>query len=285
MKLTTRGGRGYARSMPVWKGGGRSRVSAPAASLAAFVAAGLLARPVQAQRGADYSQHEELSAAPSPNTGFPGLFDTELAREGAFVADLPALGIYYGVTPDLTLGTNLWSLLPNASGNFGGAIHGRYRLHSATWFRTTVDALVVRIVPSEGNVQLGLFGSNTEFVLGPSHRLSAHAWLGQLDVSDGEDISANGLATLVGASYSLVAADWVAFHVTALYLGSVQLGIDRESLSVGIDATGAVDPIDRLVYRGKASFRGGRWLFELGAFGGPSFGPFPWLNVAFELGG
>src|SRR3954468_8502384 len=89
-------------------------LSATLLSAALCLSAGLWSEPAHAQRGEAYALNEELSVRRSPDDGFPGLFDTQLARPGAFVVNLPASSVYYGVTRDLTLGTVLWSYLPLA---------------------------------------------------------------------------------------------------------------------------------------------------------------------------
>src|SRR4051794_27882463 len=82
------------------------------ATVALAAVASLWSGAAQAQRGEAYALHEELSVRTGPDRGFPGFFDTETVRKGAFVANLPMGSLYYGVTRDLSVGTVLWSYMP-----------------------------------------------------------------------------------------------------------------------------------------------------------------------------
>ncbi|MET0409997.1 MAG: hypothetical protein ABW217_01810 [Polyangiaceae bacterium] len=288
MTLTSAAGSDYLGEMAVTKPSRRKPAGAIGVALA--LAAALTGGTARAQRGEDYVLERELSVAASPDDGFPGLFDTQLARQGAFVANLPATSIYYGVTSELSVGTILWSYIPLFSGLPGGSIHARYRLGSTSWFRTTVDALLLGAkLPrddSRGETPLGLalFGSNTEFAPHANHRLTVSAWLGQIssETEEGED---TGLAAvLLGGTYSLVFARWCAFHLTALYLFSGSAELDQTGAAIDVDWAGGVRTSDRLLGRAMFSLRAGHWLFNVGAAKVGSTA-IPWLNVAFSVGG
>jgi hypothetical protein len=146
------------------------------------LAAGLCTQPAHAQRGEHQALREPLAVS-SPDDGFPGLFDTQLAAKGSVVGNFPASSLYVGVTRDLTLGTVLWSYVPIASGMPSGSLHARYRLGSTPWFRTTLDLMYFGMLERQEDRRttpwtLGLFGSNTEFVLSDRHRLTVSGWLG-----------------------------------------------------------------------------------------------------------
>jgi hypothetical protein len=259
-----------------------------AAALAAVTQ--LWSGAAHAQRGEAYALREDLSVRPSPDRGFPGVFDTELVRKGAFVANLPLGSMYYGLTRDLSVGTILWSYLPLASGMPGGSVHARYLLGSTSWFRSTADVLVLgaktKRDSGEGNrsTLLSMLGSNTEFALDPSNRLVASAWLGHLNLQNVEDMDVGVTALLFGGTYSLTLARWAALHLTGMYLASGTANAGLAGLGADFDWSGAISPSDRLIARGTLSLRAGSWLFNLGAIKLGS-GAIPWVNVAFEVGG
>jgi len=274
--------RGTTRS--AWRG----MVSIAAAALAA--ATPLWSGTANAQRGEAYALREDLAVRPSPDHGFPGVFDTELVKQGAFVANLPLGSMYYGVTRELTVGTILWSYLPFASGLPGGSIQARYSLGSTSWFRSTADVLVLgvkaKLEKEEGYnaILVGALGSNTDFALDRWNRLTATAWLGRVAVNDLEGMDLGVTAVLVGGTYSLTFARWGALHLTGMYLASGTGNLGLTGLGGDFDWSGAISPSDRLVARGTVSLRTGSWLFNVGAIKLGS-GAIPWINVAFEVGG
>jgi hypothetical protein len=261
--------------------------SIAAAALAAV--AQLWSGAAHAQRGEAYVLHDELSVRTGPDRGFPGPFDTELVRKGAFVSNLPMASMYYGVTPDLSVGTILWSYLPLTQGRPGASVHARYCLGNTSWFRSTADVLVLGMKTKgesdagDAPLLLGLVGSNTELALNQSNRLTASAWLGHLNTqAEGVDVGATAL--LLGGTYSLTFARWGAVHLTGLYLASGTASADMPGVGAELDWSGAIHPSDRLLVRGTVSLRAGSWLFNLGAakLGSTAV---PWVNIAFEVGG
>jgi len=259
-------------------------------SAALCLCAGLWSDTAHAQRGEAYALNEELSVRRSPDDGFPGLFDTQLARPGAFVVNLPASSVYYGVTHDLTLGTVLWSYLPLAYGRPGASGLARYRLGSTSWFRSTADVILAGFAVASddhhGNapVGVGMLGSNTEFALNRWNRVTATAWLGHVlaNESDGRHLGVTAFS--LGGTYSLVLAPWASLNVTGLYLISGTAAADSYGSATDVDWLGVIRPGDRLFARGTVSLRSGSWLFNLGAMRlGSSL--LPWVNVAFEVGG
>lgn len=57
-----------------------------------------------AQRGLDASTEPEIN---SPSAGVAGFYDTNTAKEKSLSFDFPTLHIDYGITPKLTIGTNI----------------------------------------------------------------------------------------------------------------------------------------------------------------------------------
>ena len=258
-------------------------------SSALGVCAGLWSPEAHAQRGEAYALKEELAVHSSPDDGFPGIFDTQVVRKGAFVVNLPATSVYYGISDDLTVGTVLWSFLPLAYGRPGASVQARYRLGSTSWFRSTADVILAGLtVPSDdrGNapIGIGVLGSNTEFALNRWNRLTATVWLAHVLESETHNRQLDVSALSIGGTYSLVLASWASLNATGLYLVSGTAGSSSYGAALDVDWIGAIQPGDRLLARGTLSLRSGSWLFNLGAMRvGASI--LPWVNVAFEVGG
>ena len=258
------------------------RLLAMALGLVVMAAAG----PALAQRGEDFAPIEELAASPNPNRGFPGLLDTEVAPKGAFVANLPATSLYYGVTPRLTLGTIAGAFATVFFGTPGASVHARYLLGGASWFRSTADALLLATAVEENggltNVRVGLFSSNTELLLNRSNRLTAHAWL--LRIAEvGSQSSAVATRVMVGGTYSVALTNWAALHATALYIASRTGSDESPGAIIDSDSTDEKSPLARVIARVALSMRRGRWLFDVGAVRVDPW-VLPWFNVAVQLG-
>jgi hypothetical protein len=246
------------------------------------------AEPAHAQRGEHQALREPLRVA-SPDDGFPGLFDTQLAAKGSVVGNFPAASLYVGVTSDLTVGTSLWSYVPLASGLPSGSLHARYRLGSTPWFRTTLDVLGFGMLErqedrSRAPWTLGLLGSNTEFVLSDAHRLTLSGWLGHTAGQTAPGVDTSASVALLGGTYSLVFARWGALRLTGLYLMSTTGAVDSSGASLDVNLTNGMSASDRWLARGMFDFRAGNWLFGVGAARAGSV-ILPWLNVGFRIGG
>jgi len=268
---------------------GRGRACFFAAAFSLVVVA--TARPAFAQRGEDFTLDEELADVPypDPGRGFPGLLDTETVPEKGWVANLPSTSLYYGVSSRLTIGTLMAEGPLLFAGPAAFAAHGRYRLASTRWFRTTIDALMIAadaslVTGDEGMGRFGLFGSNTEFLLGPRHHLLGHVWLGHATLGDFLSSPATATGLALGASYAVVLREWLSVRVSVLYLASLSAGLNSEGGDVQVDLLRVIDPHNRLAFRAVSSFRKGRWLLDLGAFKAGRR-PWPWINVAVQLGG
>jgi hypothetical protein len=251
-----------------------------------FLAVMIASRPAAAQRGQDFAPTEDLAVSPNPNQGFPGLADTEVAPKGRWVANLPDTVLDYGLTSRLTVGIAVASVGTVLVGPPAAAVHARYLLGGSTWFRSSVDALMLSagFVDSDtaSRFRLGLFTSNTELLVSPRQRLIANAWLLHADLLETGTPPKRGTAFMAGASYSVSLSDRTAVHATCLYLASLTGVVDLPASTRDIDASDALGFADRLIIRATVSLRRGRWLFDLGALrAGPVYAP--WFNVAVQI--
>lgn len=108
----------------------------------------LIHKPAAAQRGLETADTQEIN---SPSSGVAGFYDTNTAQEKSLSFDFPTLNIDYGITPKLTIGTNILtalSTLHNLSESskrkfkfFNGKI--RYRIFSVqNWSAAFTNYLV-----------------------------------------------------------------------------------------------------------------------------------------------
>jgi len=260
------------------------------ASLAAGAAV-LWSAPAFAQRGGDYVD-QDLSPVKHTNSGFPGMFDTELVKKGATTGSLPWLNVHAGVTDNLTVGTNLVYFLPMFGLQPSGLLLTRYRVNSTATTETTMDVMVggMRLDTDDTKINsfVGVFGSNTLIVLSEDQHLILNALGGTFsfgfedkETESYTDLSLYGV--LLGATYRLSLADWASFQATVLPLSYMNGRMDSSAALLEIDVSRPA-AFETVLYRGNFSFRTGRWLFELGALGLVKHW-IPWLNVGLEIGG
>ena len=263
------------------------------AALAAVAATVALASSTTAwgQRGGDYVE-QDVSPVKHTNSGFPGMFDTELVQKGAFTGSLPWLNGHFGVTDNFTVGSNLAFLAPLVALSPSGVLFTRYRVNSTDSTETTMDVNLggTKLDTDELEVRstVGMFGSNTMFVLNDSNHLIINVLGGTFgfgfvdkDTDTYTDAALYGI--LAGITYRGSIARWVSFQATLLPLSYLNGRMDSSSALFEIDLSRPA-AFETMVYRGNFSFRAGSWLFELGAFGIGKI-PVPWLNVGFQVGG
>ena len=261
------------------------------AGVVAAVATLLCCGSAFAQRGGDYVE-QDGSPVRSTNSGFPGLFDTELAKKGAVTGSLPWLNAHVGVTENLTVGTNALYVLPNFALQPAGLLLTRYRVNSSPNMETTMDIMVggLRINSDRWDLRstIGIFGTNTLFVLHPKHHLILNMLAGTFGFgyTDNESTAytnASVYGAMFGATYRVCIASWVSFQGTVLPLSYLTGEMDS---STGLLEANLVRPsaYENILYRAIFAFRARSWLFELGALGAGKL-PVPWFNIGFEIGG
>ncbi len=266
-----------------------------AGSIAALLCAvATLAAPpsAHAQRGAAFV--EQAAAPAAPQSGFPGLFDTEMARRGGVVAEVPWLSLSYGVTDNLTVGTNLWAALPSAWGAPSALLMARYRHFSSERVSSVLTAYAgyarVDALADDGKEGRAfiLFGtSNTTVRLGRRHALTFTGLAGRfglrIEDADIAGLYEGGSLTAVGvaASHQLDANDWLGIQTTVVALPVLIGAMDSTSESATVDF-GDASAADLVLARLLFQLRAGRsWLFTAGAaaqFTEPAV--LPWLGAA-----
>lgn len=249
-------------------------------------------RSAEAQRGAAFI--EQAAAPTSPQSGFPGLFDTEMAARGSVVAEVPWLSLSYGVTDNLTVGTNLWAALPSAWGAPSALFMARYRHFAGPRVSSVLTGYAgyadVDALAEDGKEARAfiLFGtSNTTVRLGRRHALTFTGLAGRfglrIEDADVAGLYEGGSATAIGAalSHQLEATGWLGIQTTLVALPVLIGQMDSTSASSSVDfgAAGAADLVlARLLFQMRA---GRSWLFTAGAaaqFTQPVV--LPWLGAA-----
>ena len=249
-------------------------------------------RGANAQRGAAFV---EQAAAPSaPQSGFPGLFDTEMAARGGVVVEVPWLSLSYGVSENLTVGTNVWAALPSAWGAPSALLMARYRHFSSARVTSVLtayggyahaDALAEEGKDARAFILLGT--SNTTVRLGSRHALTFTGVAGRfglrIEDEDVDGLYEGGSLTAVGvaASHRFTATEWLGIQTTVVGLPVLIGEIDSTSQLATVDF-GQASAVDLLAARLLFQFRAGRaWLLTAGAaaqFARPIV--LPWLGAA-----
>jgi hypothetical protein len=267
---------------------GASLVVASALATASLVVASLLATAslvavlapstAHAQRGAAYT----LDGNPpeTPSSGFPGMFDANVAAKGSFVLDLPSLSADYGLTENVTIGTNGFFLGALALGVPAVYVKARYRFLSseklASAFTTYTGYLTNRVGSGAGDAifdgYLLAASNNTTWYFSDRHTLNGFFYaikLGQnARASDGLEYQNFSLATvLVGASYQYWVTRWFGPQALLAVSAYNNIGIDSSTLAanatLGAGGVGGVGAGFTFL-RALAEFRLGRWLLSPG---------------------
>jgi hypothetical protein len=252
---------------------------------ALVVAAALaLSTPARAQRGEAYLAQQPPSE--TPLSGFPGLFDTNTVDRHGVAASLPSTSVDVGITEQLTVGTYLGSMLPNAFGVRALALKARYRLYSDGRLTAVVDGLAGGASWDEQGearrLTVLLAGLNVSYQLSRRNTLTA-AFLGGAVSGPVDDMTLELSGAVVALSYQASFTPRLALELTALtapvaagtvesefLLGSVRWKDDAESL------------FRRSFVRALLALRLGRWLLEGGGIAGAVVptGVVPWFSVS-----
>gem|GEM_PF-4273586 len=240
-----------------------------------------------AQRGEAYSQ--QLPSAPTPTSGFPGIFDANLTDQGRLGVDLPTTGINYGATTNLTVGVYAFSVLPLTLGKPSLVGRLRYRFFGNGHLSSVLDLHAGYTDLSDKGETLTLapllLFSNTAWRLGERHEVVLTLMALYLRLAE-KDKGALGSANVsvvglggVGLSYQFTVARWLVLRATAFSIPIATSSVDSDGGS--LEAGKLTDVNFRAALaRGLASFRLGNWLLEGGGYVSTGGQFFPWLSVA-----
>lgn len=253
----------------------------------------------RAQRG----QGEATQTPPpkTPLTGFPGAFDTNLADPGSLVLDIPSLSVDYGLTENLTVGTNGWFALPVLVGSPAIFVKARYRFFSDDSFASAITGYGGFLHSSgegeDGDVEssngsLVMLSSTNTFYLSPETTLTAFLWFLQLGFAQGERGDVDYASAKISSTFfGLNLQHWFNDRVGPALLAFVgaQSSTEIDSAGLSVRASSGLSFLSQGAYfvRGLVEFRAGRWLFSPGLFTSgapeeePATGPFFSATVKF----
>lgn len=240
-----------------------------------------------AQRGEAYTQ--QLPSAPTPTSGFPGIFDANLTDQGRLGVDLPTSGVNYGATNNLTVGVYAFSALPLLAGKPSLAGRVRYRFFGNGRLSSVLDLHAGYLDLSDKGETLTvaplLLLSNTAWRLGERHEVVLTLMALYLRLAE-KDEGAFGSANVtvvglggVGLSYQFTVTRWLVLRATAFSVPVVTVSVDSDG---GALEAGKLTDVNfrAAVARGLASFRLGNWLLEGGGYVSTGGEFSPWLSVA-----
>jgi hypothetical protein len=253
--------------------------------LAALAVVWMAPRAAHAQRGEDFSIHDDHE--PTFHDGYPELFNTELARPGAVVVD-QFLWVDYGVSRDLTVGVNL----PATLFARGPALDARYRLYERGPWRSVLSAMAIGGRSGSAGMTStavgGLVTSTTSYRWSPRDVVTAVVAAGSLGASDA--MTASGLtltdegslqAVAAGLSFSHAVRPWLALKVDALDAPIVRVQLDSTSTSA-VATLATADWYKRTLARGVLEVRTGGWLLGGGVIASPGNFVLPWVGFAWS---
>lgn len=257
----------------------------------AAIAAALLlvSADARAQRGADFIAQDEIDQGPRAN--FPGIFDTTTLARGQSLFSLPAMGIDYGVTDNLSVGSNGILLLSNLGLQPTFFARARYRFHSSERWRSVIDAAAgVARTNTEDVTVFGdfvMFGSNVTYRRSALHSFTGSALAFRLgvDVDEGaetSEVNTSFAGLILAFTHELAPSDWFSLRTSLVFAPAIRGAIDEIGSTVTIEAGGTQALLQRNGLRLLASVRLGRqWLLTGGGML-VAFSPYglPWLSVA-----
>jgi hypothetical protein len=255
--------------------------------LAALAVVWMAPRAAHAQRGEDFSIHDDHE--PTFRDGYPELFSTELARPGAVVVD-QFLWLDYGVSRDLTISVNpLATILFKGE---GAAVSARYRLYERGPWRSVVSAMAIGAHSGSTGMTSttvgGLVTSSTSYRWSPRDVVTAVAVAGSISLGDA--MSTDGLtltdsgtlqAVAAGLTFSHAVRPWLALELDALNAPVVRGQLDSADASAAVNLSTA-DWYKRTLVRGVVEVRAGGWLLGGGVIAVPGNGALPWLGLAWS---
>ena len=272
-----------------------TRLTIPVFVLVLIVSAGT----AMGQRGASYDG--QAKPWDSTSQGFPGYFDTNVARKGTFVLEFPPMiwGILpvpsissdYGVTDTLTVGTNaLIASFPWLLGAQGGSIKVRSLLVGTSEQQAAVTYYGGGLA-FHGETPFSLYYHlmtwNHAWGLGTDHTLAAHANYLKVNLEQGsiQDLKHAELslsALMFGAGYGYFINSRWSLRLDGV--ASVYQTIDADTAAISLNQSSSIKNVKSVTLIGMSQIEYHpfpNWLFGVGITGlgiGGSGGGAPWFT-------
>lgn len=245
---------------------------AVASVLASF---GPLASTAYAQRGGGFTLSENPPTTRS--SGFPGMFDANVADKGSFVLDLPSLSADYGLTENVTIGTNGLFLGLLAFGLPSVYFKTRYRFLSSSSFASSFTLYggysTNRVGSAAGGTQFDVYlvgaSSNTTYYFSDRSYLNAFFYYLKVGLNataedDLEYQNTSVTTLLAGASYQYWFTKWFGPQALVALSAYNSIVLDSSTLSASASLGNGVGVSGFAFLRVLAEFRVGNWLLSPG---------------------
>jgi hypothetical protein len=257
-----------------------------------------------AQRGEKYAQNIDSTTPPkSPSNGFPGMFDSNVAEKNSFVLDIPLLAADYGVTENVTIGTNGYLVAAAALSAPVVYLKVRHRfVANSNWVSSNTGYLgyftnragapteiIDSYFASASNNTTYYFKPNSYFNL---TTLYMHFSLDQRRRNSMEFSSISMTSLILGPSYQHWFNDWFGLQGLVALSGYQSLEVDSSTLSASLNFGNGGRASGFSMARMLSEFRAGDWLISAGlvslftiqASSGSSANSspvtFPWISAA-----
>lgn len=242
-----------------------------------------------AQRGALFDGSAGLKPV-TPLSGFPGSFDTETAQRNSWVVDFPPVAelsddfftslilgaplasIQYGVTDNLSIGTNPLTAFPLIAGIPLLYLKSRYSFFSSPKFAAVLNTGVGLIPSKKNQMSLVSFGSNSSYFFDEKSWVNFFFNAFYANLRIGEPASANYLnltskAFYLGGGYQNFVTSWLGPQVTLL----IPVIAEGHLETSGRDLSARINPdyiLSSTVIRVSTDVVLGNWLLTPGLLWG-----------------
>jgi|GEM_PF-4119260 len=225
-----------------------------------------------AQRGGTYTLDGEPPTTRA--SGFPGLFDSNVAERGSFVLDIPSLAVDYGLTDNMTIGTSGVMALALALGSPALYVKARYRFLTSPTIASAFTAysgyLTNRVGSRDTTLDAYLVGVSNNTTYYFSERSYLNAFFFYLKVGanqnkedDGEYANASFSTLLFGASYQHWLNGVLGPQATLGLSVYQNLSIDSSTVAVSENIGGVGGLASGMLFlRLTPELRLGRWLLS-----------------------
>ena len=229
----------------------------------------------QAQRGFGYATQQ--TPAVTPLTGYPGFFDANVAEKNGFVFDLPTFAGDYGVSENITVGSNALLAIPWLSSVpmfYGKA---RYRFFSDKQLASALTVYAGFLTEknkykdhtSRSTYTAAVVSNTTTFYLSDKTTLTGFLFGALLYAQVGtpgnlEYTKANFNFSFAGLNLQHWVTDWLGPQIVAFTTLHYSAEVDSTGASLSADNGVLSASKNFVVVRGLLELRAGNWLLSPG---------------------
>lgn len=236
---------------------------------------------VFAQRG------ETLEARPSifntPTTGYPGFFDTNMAKEGDVVVEwppiifpmipMPSIAVDYGVNERLTVGTNaLLTLVPWALGMKSVTLKARTLLYGNETMQSAISGYLGYFSQAGGtSTYWQILSTNNAWKLSPNHIFAANAAFINFGLED-EDLTKTEYANVhlttatIGGGHQYIWSDTTSISTYLMLPISTAIQVDSAAIALDLNGNLSQGAPMWVLARMSLDLRSDPWVYSFGAY-------------------